>query len=110
MAFHPIHLRLHRHAQRGGAEPCQPAGQHPGHGPGAEVSSADVFVSWLPLYHDMGLIGAWLGSLYYACPLVIMSPLAFMARPLRWLTAISRFGGTLSAGPNFAYELCRRRI
>ncbi|HSH13475.1 MAG TPA: AMP-binding protein [Desulfurivibrionaceae bacterium] len=79
-------------------------------GRAAAVSSADVFVSWLPLYHDMGLIGAWLGSLYYACPLVIMSPLTFLARPLRWLTAISRFGGTLSAGPNFAYELCRRRI
>lgn len=79
-------------------------------GRAAAVSSADVFVSWLPLYHDMGLIGAWLGSLYYACPLVIMSPLTFLARPLRWLTAISRFGGTLSAAPNFAYELCCRRI
>lgn len=79
-------------------------------GRAAKVSSADVFVSWLPLYHDMGLIGAWLGSLYYACPLVIMSPLTFLARPLRWLTAISRYRGTLSAAPNFAYELCRRRI
>ncbi len=75
-----------------------------------EVSSEDVFISWLPLYHDMGLIGAWLGSLYYACPLVIMSPLTFLARPVRWLKAISRYGGTLAAAPNFAYELCYRRI
>ncbi len=51
---------------------------------------ADVVVSWLPLYHDMGLIGAWLGSLYHACPLVLMSPLDFLARPERWLWAIHR--------------------
>ena len=70
----------------------------------------DVFVSWLPLYHDMGLIGAWLGSLYVGMPLVVMSPLAFLARPQRWLEAISRWRGTLSAGPNFAYELCLARI
>jgi len=75
-----------------------------------EVSAADVFISWLPLYHDMGLIGAWLGSLYFGCPLVIMSPLTFLARPLRWLQAISRYKGTLAAAPNFAYELCLRRI
>ena len=75
-----------------------------------EISSTDVFVSWLPLYHDMGLIGAWLGSLYYAVPLVIMSPLAFLARPERWLRAIHRYRGTLSAAPNFAYELCLKKI
>jgi acyl carrier protein len=74
------------------------------------VSSEDVFVSWLPLYHDMGLIGAWLGSLHFACQLIIMSPLAFIARPQRWLWAINKYGGTLSAAPNFAYELCVRRI
>ncbi|MCW8861354.1 MAG: AMP-binding protein, partial [Rhodospirillales bacterium] len=74
------------------------------------ATSEDVFVSWLPLYHDMGLIGAWLGSLYFACPLIIMSPLSFIARPQRWLWAIHRYRGTLSAGPNFAYELCLRRI
>ena len=58
----------------------------------------------------MGLIGAWLGSLYVGFPLVVMSPLAFLARPLRWLQAIHRWRGTLSAGPNFAYELCLKRI
>ena len=70
----------------------------------------DVFVSWLPLYHDMGLIGVWMGSLYYGFPLVLMSPLDFLARPARWLEAINRHRGTLSGGPNFAYELCVRRI
>lgn len=75
-----------------------------------EIKSTDVFVSWLPLYHDMGLIGTWLGSLYYAAPLVIMSPLAFLARPERWLWAIHRYRGTLSAAPNFAYELCLKKI
>ncbi|MCK5623818.1 MAG: AMP-binding protein, partial [Alphaproteobacteria bacterium] len=59
---------------------------------------------------DMGLIGNWLGSLYHACPVVVMSPLSFLARPERWLWAIHRYHGTLSAGPNFAYELCVRKI
>jgi 1-acyl-sn-glycerol-3-phosphate acyltransferase len=71
---------------------------------------SDVFVSWLPLYHDMGLIGAWLGSLYFAAPLVVMSPLVFLVRPESWLWAIHRYKGTLSAAPNFAFELCLRRI
>ena len=79
-------------------------------GQAVEADSTDVFVSWLPLYHDMGLIGAWLGSLYYAMRFVVMSPLTFLVRPERWLWAIHRHGGTLSAGPNFAYELCVRRI
>lgn len=74
------------------------------------ADSGDVFVSWLPLYHDMGLIGACLGSLYHAFPLVVMSPLSFLARPGRWLRAIHRHRGTLSAAPNFAYELCVRAI
>ncbi len=74
------------------------------------VGPQDVFVSWLPLYHDMGLIGAWLGGLYFAYPLVVMSPLDFLARPLRWFTAIHRHRGTLSAAPNFAYELALKRL
>jgi len=70
----------------------------------------DVFVSWLPLYHDMGLIGAWLGSLYFAFPLVVMPPASFLARPARWLWAIHRYRGTLTSAPNFAYELCAARL
>ena len=75
-----------------------------------EAGPDDVFVSWLPLYHDMGLIGAWLGSLVHGIPLVLMSPLTFLARPQRWLSAISDYGGTISGAPNFAYEACIRRI
>ncbi len=74
------------------------------------ANSDDVFVSWLPLYHDMGLIGAWLGSMYYAARFVVMPPLAFLTKPQRWLWAIHRYGGTLSASPNFGYEFCVRRI
>jgi 1-acyl-sn-glycerol-3-phosphate acyltransferase len=74
------------------------------------VRREDVFVSWLPLYHDMGLIGAWLGTLYHGLPLVVMSPISFLSRPLRWLEAIHRHRGTLSAAPNFAYELCLKRV
>ena len=79
-------------------------------GKAVRMDSTDVIVSWLPLYHDMGLIGTWLGSLYYACPLVLMSPLDFLARPERWLWAIHRHRGTATAAPNFAYELCLRRL
>jgi 1-acyl-sn-glycerol-3-phosphate acyltransferase len=69
----------------------------------------DVFVSWLPLYHDMGLIGAWLGSLCIGFPLVVMSPLSFLVRPAAWLRAISDYRATLSASPNFGFELCARK-
>ena len=79
-------------------------------GEAAAVVSTDVFVSWLPLYHDMGLIGAWLGSLYHGIPLVVMSPMSFLARPDRWLRTISDVHGTLSAAPNFGYELCLTKI
>jgi 1-acyl-sn-glycerol-3-phosphate acyltransferase len=75
-----------------------------------QVDSTDVFVSWLPLYHDMGLIGAWLGSLYYAMTLVLMSPLTFLVHPQRWLWAIHHHHGTLSAAPNFAFELCLGKL
>jgi len=79
-------------------------------GAAAKIGSSDVFVSWLPLYHDMGLIGAWLSSLYYGMGLAVMTPQAFLAKPARWLWAIHRHGGTVSAAPNFAYDLCTRRI
>jgi 1-acyl-sn-glycerol-3-phosphate acyltransferase len=74
------------------------------------VTADDVFVSWLPLYHDMGLIGACLGSLAVGFRLVLMSPLAFLARPERWLWTLHQQRGTVSAAPNFAYELCAARI
>jgi 1-acyl-sn-glycerol-3-phosphate acyltransferase len=74
------------------------------------ATSADVFVSWLPLYHDLGLIGAWMGSFYFAVPLYVTSPLSFLVRPECWPKAVSRFRGTLSAAPNFAYELCVNKI
>ncbi len=78
-------------------------------GEATEASSDDIFVSWLPLYHDMGLIGAWLGSLYYAASFVVMSPLSFLLKPQRWLWAIHDHRATLSAAPNFGYELCLKR-
>ena len=75
-----------------------------------EVMQDDVCVSWLPLYHDMGLIGTWLGSLYNGNPLVLMSPLDFLARPANWLRAIHRYRGTVTAAPNFAFELVVRHV
>ncbi|HTU33093.1 MAG TPA: AMP-binding protein [Candidatus Acidoferrum sp.] len=77
---------------------------------GVQVTPKDTLVSWLPLYHDMGMIGAWLAPLLAGIPTVIMSPLAFLSQPERWLWAIHRHRATLSPGPNFAYELCVRKI
>jgi fatty-acyl-CoA synthase len=77
---------------------------------GVELDANDVAVSWLPLYHDMGLIGAWLVPLVTGVPLVVMSPLGFLSRPERWLRAIHAHRGTISPAPNFAYELCVRKI
>ncbi len=79
-------------------------------GEAVELGPRDVGVSWLPLYHDMGLIGAWLTLLHFGVPLAVMSPLAFLTRPERWLKAFQKYGGTISAAPNFAYELCVRKI
>ncbi|MBI4466746.1 MAG: fatty acyl-AMP ligase [Acidobacteria bacterium] len=79
-------------------------------GQGVQVRSSDVTVCWLPLYHDMGLIGCWFFSLYFGLPIVAMSPLAFLRRPERWLWAIHRYRGSLSPAPNFAYELCARKV
>ena len=70
----------------------------------------DRGVIWLPLYHDMGLIGGILQPLYASFPVCLMSPLSFMRRPLRWLQAISHYRATISGGPNFAYELCIDKI
>jgi amino acid adenylation domain-containing protein len=67
-------------------------------------------VIWLPPYHDMGLIGGILTPLYAGNPAVLLSPVSFLQRPLRWLQAISRYRGTTSGGPNFAYDLCVEKI
>jgi len=77
---------------------------------GIVLGPDDVGVSWLPLYHDMGLIGSWLAALSFGIPIVILSPLAFLSRPARWLWALHAHRGTLSAAPNFAFELCVRKV
>jgi fatty-acyl-CoA synthase len=77
---------------------------------GCELGHDDVLVSWLPLYHDMGLIGGWLMPLYFGVPTVLMSPLAFLSRPVRWLSALSDYRATCSVAPNFAFDLCVKRI
>lgn len=80
------------------------------YGKAINVTPDDVAVSWLPLYHDMGLIGMWLGSLYFGVPLILLTPFSFLNHPERWLWAIHYHRGTLSGAPNFAYELCTRKI
>ena len=77
---------------------------------GLGTSSRDSAVSWLPLYHDMGLVGMALGPLYAARPGVLLPPRSFVRRPAEWLKAISRHRATVSFAPNFAYELAVRRV
>jgi acyl-CoA synthetase (AMP-forming)/AMP-acid ligase II len=71
-----------------------------------EHDERSVVVGWLPLFHDMGLIGNLLQPMYVGCRCVLMSPTLFLQRPIRWLRAIGRYGATTSGGPNFAYDLC----
>ncbi|MEO6192910.1 MAG: AMP-binding protein, partial [Thermoanaerobaculia bacterium] len=73
------------------------------------MDEESVVVGWLPLYHDMGLIGNVLQPLHAGGRCVLMSPVSFLQRPMRWLEAISRYRGTVGGGPNFAYELCARK-
>src|SRR5256714_3269497 len=75
-----------------------------------EATSKDVFVSWLPLYHDMGLIGAWLGCCYFGARLYVMSPTAFLVRPATWLWAMHKYRATFSGGPSCAFDLGASRI
>ncbi|EXR26228.1 AMP-binding enzyme family protein [Acinetobacter sp. 1281984] len=70
----------------------------------------DIGLTWLPVYHDMGLIGSVLQSVYVGLTCYVMSPLDFIRKPLKWLQFISEKGVTISGGPNFAYELCLHRI
>ena len=76
----------------------------------ARYETDSVSVTWLPVNHDMGLINGVLQGAYSGHQTIQMAPGAFLQRPLRWLQAISRFGGTHSGGPNFAYDLCARRV
>ncbi|HVR99107.1 MAG TPA: fatty acyl-AMP ligase, partial [Thermoanaerobaculia bacterium] len=73
-------------------------------------SAESVILGWLPVYHDMGLIGNVLQPLYVGAPCILMSPVAFLQKPLRWLEAISRYRATTSGGPNFAYALCAQKV
>jgi acyl-CoA synthetase (AMP-forming)/AMP-acid ligase II len=73
-------------------------------------SHTSKFVSWLPIYHDMGLIGGVLQPLYGDFPCIMMPPASFLQSPYRWLKAISHYQATTSGGPNFAYELCVQKI
>ena len=77
---------------------------------GSGVEADDVVVSWLPLFHDMGLVGCLLYSLYWNLELVLLPPAAFLSRPRRWLQALSDHGGSLSPAPAFAYPYLARRI
>ncbi len=77
---------------------------------GFSMTGEDIGVIWLPPYHDMGLIGGILEPLFSGSHCVLMPPAAFLQRPLRWLEAISKYRGTVSGGPNFAYDFCVRKI
>lgn len=67
-------------------------------------------VSWLPMYHDMGLVGGVLSPVYMSATMTLMSPMSFMQRPIRWLKTISKYQATTSGGPNFAYQLCVDKV
>jgi len=75
-----------------------------------DQSESSIIVSWLPLYHDMGLIGGVLQPLFVGASCVLMSPVSFLQRPRRWLEVITEYRATTSGGPNFAYDLCVRKI
>ncbi|MDM8515210.1 amino acid adenylation domain-containing protein [Desulfobacterales bacterium HSG16] len=77
---------------------------------GFESRESSVAVGWLPLYHDMGLIGNIMHSLYRSIKIVFMSPMSFLQKPSRWLNAISKYSAAFSGGPNFAYDLCVQRV
>jgi len=80
------------------------------YGKAIHLRDSDVFISWLPLYHDMGLIACWLMPILLGYPLVIMSPFEWIRAPFRLLQAVSRYKGTLSWLPNFAFNFCAQKI
>src|SRR5204862_6324561 len=77
---------------------------------GLRVAPWSLAVAWRPLSHDLGLIGMLLGALYPPVSVVLLSPILFLKRPTKWLEAISKYRGSISFAPNFAYDLCRRRV
>jgi len=77
---------------------------------GWEHDDASVIVSWLPAFHDMGLVYGLLTPIYANVPCILMPPVVFLQRPVRWLQAFGRFKGTHAAAPNFAYDHCARRV
>lgn len=77
---------------------------------GFEPTRQGSGLSWLPTYHDMGLVGGVLNSMFYGRPSVLMSPMTFLQKPIRWLRGISKYRTSISGGPNFAYDLCTSKI
>lgn len=77
---------------------------------GFEPSRQGRGLSWLPTYHDMGLVGGVLQSMFFGRNSVLMSPMTFLQKPIRWLRGISKYKVSISGGPNFAYDLCRSKI
>jgi acyl transferase domain-containing protein/acyl-CoA synthetase (AMP-forming)/AMP-acid ligase II/acyl carrier protein len=75
-----------------------------------DTNDDDIAVSWLPFYHDMGLVGNLLGLIYSGVRGILMPPMSFLQSPIRWLKAISKYKATISGGPNFGYELCCERV
>lgn len=75
-----------------------------------ETTQTGLGITWLPTYHDMGLVGGVLKPLYFGRPNVLMSPMAFLQKPVRWLRAITKYRATVSGGPNFAFDLCAQKI
>ncbi len=76
----------------------------------SDSNLAETSVSWLPFFHDMGLIGGVLAPIYLGLQSIFLSPQSIVQRPLRWLQAISDYRAIVSGGPNFAYELCADRV
>ncbi|MCP4993782.1 MAG: AMP-binding protein [Gammaproteobacteria bacterium] len=75
-----------------------------------EHNEETIVAGWLPLFHDMGLVGNVLQPIYMGIPCILMSPMSFLQKPVRWLQTISRYRATTSGGPNFAYDLCVQKV
>ena len=74
----------------------------------SRAPSSEIGISWLPTFHDMGLVGGVLQPLHLGRPNVLMSPMSFLQRPVRWLQGVDRYRVTISGGPNFGYEFVRQ--